>query len=586
MRRIAFIGPPNVGKSSLFARVTGVYVPVGNWAGMTVSVNQAKVLWCGKMLEVLDLPGFYALNGGSEDEKIAQQLVDKTQADVWLVVLDAVHLPKQIALLHALLMRNLPVVVLINQIDEAKRLGIQIDSQRLQTQLGIPVLQVSGRDGGGVSAIQETVCQFLVEPKQVNQPALARHAQWLDEVWHAPSLLSDSVSERLDALFLHPVWGLPLFALMMVVLFQAVFWLGGGMQSWLADGFDWLQQSILQPLLADASPWISGLLLDGLYNGVATLVSFVPLVGIFFFLLASLNDSGYLARMAFLADGLMARFGLEGRSLVLTVMGMGCNVPAILGARIIPDRRIRLLTQMMLPFSLCSARLQVFVFIAAALFAPWQAAFVVLAMYAMSVLAALLTAWLGQKVMPASVSLHPVVIEMPAYRIPHWSMALRAAIHEVREFVRRASGLIIFGVVALWLLLNLPVGVTAGDTSSYAAQLSSWLAPIFSPMGLPHLYVLALLFGLVAKEVVLGGLMVLLGVSDAGLAGAVASSISPISAIALMVFVLLYTPCLATLSVLRQEGGWRLMLSSLAWSLSFAWLAAVFVYQVLHWLFG
>ncbi len=358
------------------------------------------------------------------------------------------------------------------------------------------------------------------------------------------------------------------------------------MQSWLADGFDWLQQSILQPLLADASPWISGLLLDGLYNGVATLVSFVPLVGIFFFLLASLNDSGYLARMAFLADGLMARFGLEGRSLVLTVMGMGCNVPAILGARIIPDRRIRLLTQMMLPFSLCSARLQVFVFIAAALFAPWQAAFVVLAMYAMSVLAALLTAWLGQKVMPASVSLHPVVIEMPAYRIPHWSMALRAAIHEVREFVRRASGLIIFGVVALWLLLNLPVGVTAGDTSSYAAQLSSWLAPIFSPMGLPHLYVLALLFGLVAKEVVLGGLMVLLGVSDAGLAGAVASSISPISAIALMVFVLLYTPCLATLSVLRQEGGWRLMLSSLAWSLSFAWLAAVFVYQVLHWLFG
>jgi ferrous iron transport protein B len=580
-KRIAFIGPPNVGKSSLFSRLTGVFTPIGNWSGLTVEAKQAKVFWCGQMVDVLDLPGFYALTGGGQEEQIAQQLVDHTHADLWLLVLDAVHLPRQQTLLKELIERKLPLIVLINQIDEATRLGIHIDAHKLQQRLGIPVLAVSGRECVGLDAIQQVVCESLAKPPQIHPATAPTEQDWLADVWQPPSLLADELTERLDALFLHPLWGLPLFALIMVMLFQGVFWLGGGIQGILADAFDVLQQSVFSPALATAPAWLSGLLIDGVYTGIATLLSFVPLVALFFFLLASLTESGYLARMAFLADGLMARFGLEGRSLVLTVMGMGCNVPAILGARIIPDKRMRLLTQMMLPFALCSARLQVFVFIAAALFVPWQAALVVLGLYTLSVLAALITAWLGQKAMKP-MGLHPVIFEMPAYRIPNWGMALRTSWHEVVEFLRRASSLIILGVIAVWALLNLPVGVVAGSSESYAAQIASVLAPIFEPMGLPQLYILALLFGLVAKEVVLGGLMVLLGVSDSGLSDAVAASLSPAAALGLMVFVLLYTPCLATLSVLKQEGGWRLMLASLGWSLLFAWLVAVGVYQLAH----
>lgn len=577
--RVAFIGPPNVGKSSLFSRVSGIYAPVGNWAGMTVEAHQAKVLWCGQLLTLYDLPGFYQLKGGSEDELVAQRLLASTSVDLCLLVLDAVQLPKQIPLLEALLQRQQPLVVLINQIDEAERLGIFVDTVALSTDLGVPVLAVSGRTGQGVDAIQAQVCRYQKQAS-LTQPAksifsLSTH---IDRYWRLPSLLGDGASERLDAILLHPLWGLPIFALVMVVLFQVIFWLGGSIQDWVSDGFAWVGEHGLTPLLSSLPHWLSSLLIDGVYNGVATLISFVPLVGLFFFLLASLNDSGYLVRMAFLADNLMARFGLEGRSLVLTVMAMGCNVPAILGARIIPDRRSRWLTQLMIPFALCSARLQVFVFIAAALFAPWQAAFVVLGLYALSVLASLLTAWIGQKAFKP-IQLYPVVLEMPAYRIPHWTMAWQAAWHEVRIFLHRASTLIILGVVAVWSLLNLPVGVQEGSVDSYAAQLAHWLSPIFDPIGLPQLYVVALLFGFIAKEVVLGGLMILLGVNDVGLSTALAQSLTPSSALSLMVFTLLYTPCLASLSALKQEGGWRLMMTSLIWSLVFAWVMAAITYH-------
>jgi ferrous iron transport protein B len=389
----------------------------------------------------------------------------------------------------------------------------------------------------------------------------------------------------LDAVLLHPVWGLPIFALMMLVLFQAVFWIGGGIQSVLADGFEALASAVIVPATASLPAWLSGLLVDAIYEGIATLISFVPLVGLFFFLMAVLSESGYLARMAFLTDGLMAKFGLEGRSLVLTVMGMGCNVPAVLGARVIGNTSMRLLTQLTLPFALCSARFQVFVFIAAALFASWQAALVVMGLYVLSIAATLLTAWIGQKALSKGVY-EPVIFEMPAYRVPNVWMAFRSSGYEVLDFLRRASWLIVLGVVLVWGLLNFPSDQAIGHDASYAAQIGHFLSPLFDPMGLPELYVVALLFGLVAKEVVLGGLMVLLGIAsdlvnrEDALSAAVSSSLPVDSALALMAFVLLYTPCLATLAVLRQEGGWRLMLVSLGWSFVFAWCVAVVVYMV------
>lgn len=589
MKRVAFIGAPNVGKSSLFSRLAGVYAPVGNWAGLTVTVNQAKVPLGRHFVELLDLPGFYGLSGGGEDEKLAQAVFENADVDLWVLVLNAAQLPRQRLLIETLAAKHLPMMVVLNQMDEAQRLGVQVDASKLAKLVGVPVVATSSKACVGIGELKASLHTQLDTESDDTQPL---PADWLSEVWQAPVQLSDAASERIDFWLLHPIWGMPIFILLMLVVFQAVFWVGGMLQEALAGVLSLFSESMLQPSLNFAPVWLASFVIDGLYEGFATLLSFVPLVAIFFFAMTLLSESGYLARMAFLVDGLMAKFGLEGRSLVLTVMGMGCNVPGVLGARAISNARIRWVTQLAMPFALCSARFQVFIFIAAALFAPWQAALVIMALYALSIAATLLTAWLSQR------SFHhlpyePIVIEMPSYRLPSVRIAWFSVKHEVGAFLRRASGLILMGVVVIWALLHLPYGVVAGSENSYAATLAHGLSPLFSPMGMPEIYIIALLFGFVAKEVVLGGLMMIMGLSaqvpelaESHLATMVQQGLPVDAALAFMVFVLLYAPCLATLAVMKQEGGWKLVVSSVIWSLVLAWITAVLVYQLVQGLFS
>lgn len=586
MKRIAFIGAPNVGKSSLFSRLAGVYAPVGNWAGLTVTVNQAKIPMAGQLIELLDLPGFYHLSGGGEDEKLAQAVFEKAEVDLWVLVLNAAQLPRQRRLIETLAKKQLNLLVVLNQIDDAQRLGVHVDASVLEKRLGVEVISTSSKACIGISALQTALGQRLMQP----QPSFTRALSddWFSQVWQAPIQLSDATSERIDQWLLHPVWGMPIFALVMLAIFQLVFWVGGVSQEWLAQWLTLFSEQVLTPLLADLPEWLSRFIIEGAYEGLATLLSFVPLVAIFFFAMALLSESGYFARMAFLADGLMTRFGLEGRSLVLTVMGMGCNVPGVLGARVIANKRIRWVTQLAMPFVLCSARFQVFIFIAAALFVPWQAALVVMGLYVLSIAASLLTAWLAQRSFK-SMTYEPVILEMPAYRLPSLDAAWKSVQFEVVGFIKRASWLILLGVMVIWVLLNLPLDAQVQGELSYAAQIAHFLSPMFEPMGMPELYIIALLFGFVAKEVVLGGLMILMGMGSEPLEAAqqslssmVQTNLPPDAGLAFMTFVLLYAPCLATLAVMRKEGGWKLVISSVIWSFVLAWILATLVYQVAH----
>ncbi len=590
MKRVAFIGAPNVGKSSLFSRLAGVYAPVGNWAGLTVTVNQAKIPLAGQLVTLLDLPGFYGLSGGGEDEKLAQSVFEKADVDLWVLVLNAAHLPRQSALLEAVAQKQLPMLVVLNQIDEAQRLGVQINTHELERLLGVPVIATSSKACVGIRELQTEISKGVDPSCDTQSSPLPKN--WLSQVWQAPILLSDDTSERIDYWLLHPVWGIPIFILLMTVFFQTIFWTGGLLQDWLSQVMALFSESVLQPSLSSAPAWLASFLIDGVYEGLATLFSFVPLVAIFFFVMALVSESGYFARMAFLADSLMAKCGLEGRSLVLTIMGMGCNVPGILGARVITDRRMRWVTQLAMPFALCSARFQVFIFIAAAIFSPWQAAFVVMGLYVLSILATLTTAWISQKSFKHQ-PYEPVIFEIPSYRVPSISTAWLSVKHEVIGFVQRASWLIIFGVVTIWGLLHLPFDVEPGSSDSYASMIGQWLSPVFAPMGMPEIYIIALLFGLVAKEVVLGGLMILMGitaemseVAEANLGSMIQNNLPPDAALAFMAFVLLYVPCLATLAVMKKEGGWKLVMSSLAWSFALAWIVAVLIYQLAHRIVG
>ena len=399
------------------------------------------------------------------------------------------------------------------------------------------------------------------------QAALVQAAVRLPPQWR------DRWTRRLDRLLLHPLLGLPLFFAAMALMFQLIYAVGVPIQAGLAGLLDAIGQHLLRPLLAPMPTFLQGFLLEGLWQGLGTVAAFLPVIALFFLAMGVVEDSGYLSRAAYLMDAFMERLGLDGRSFVLSLMGFGCNVPAILGTRVMRDRGLRLLSILIIPFSLCSARLNVFLFMAAAFFPPRQGALVITGLYLMSFVAAVLTALLFRGRFPSQ---EPLVLELPPYRLPTGRQVLTRAWSEVKHFWFWSRRFIIFGVVAVWLLNNLPVGVAPASDLSLSGRLGTLLEPLLHPIGInPHLAV-ALLFGFIAKEIVLGGLAVIYAQADpVALGRAIATDVTAPQAISFMLFTLLYTPCLSTVAVIRSESK-RLGFTafSVGWSLLLAWVTS------------
>jgi ferrous iron transport protein B len=378
---------------------------------------------------------------------------------------------------------------------------------------------------------------------------------------------------------LHPLLGMPLFLLTMALMFQAIYAIGVPMQEWLGMLLERFGSGVLQPLLAPLPTFLRGFLLEGIYQGIGTVTAFLPVIGLFFLAMGVVEDSGYLSRAAFLMDALMERLGLDGRSFVLSLMGFGCNVPAILGTRVMRDRSLRLLTMLIIPFSLCSARLNVFLFMAAVFFPPRLGGLVIFGLYGMSFLAAILTALLFRGRFESN---EPLVLELPPYRLPTPGQIFGRAWAEVRHFWFWSRRFIIIGVVAVWLLNNLPIGVEPASDLSLSGRLGSLMEPLLSPIGINAKLAVALVFGFIAKEIVLGGLAVIYGqVDPTALSRAIAVDVSWIQAVSFMLFTLLYTPCLSTVAVIRSESK-RLdfTLMSVGWSLLLAWVVSFLFFQV------
>jgi ferrous iron transport protein B len=392
-----------------------------------------------------------------------------------------------------------------------------------------------------------------------------------------PLRLPNNLTTQLDHIMLHPWLGLPIFFGIMYLLFQGIFILGQPLQTGVGDLFGWLREVALAPLVSGLPAILQGLLLDGIYNGVATVAAFIPIIILFFLFMAIVEDTGYLSRAAFLMDALMAKLGLDGRSFVMLLMGFGCNVPALMGTRVMRSRALRLLSMLVIPFSLCSARLQVFVFITAALFAPKSAALVVFSLYLFSFAAAILTALIFKRYFPNS---EPFVLELPPYRFPTLRQMLLRGWHEVYHFVHRASKFIIIGVVFVWLLTHYPATAVPAGPDTWAGQIGGWLHPLFKPIGITAELTIALIFGFVAKEIVIGSLAVIYGLSGHALSGELALQLDWVQAYSFMLFTLIYTPCLSTVATLHSESkntGFTLL--SLIWSLAFAWVVSFVFYQ-------
>ncbi len=586
-RSVATIGPPNTGKSTFFNRLTGAGARVANWPGMTVDVMTARVLLGGAMVRLADLPGVYSLDGHSDDEAVVQRFLAAAPLNAVVAVVNATRVELQLPLVLALAATRVPLLVVLNMADEAAHLGIAIDVPRLATELGVPVVAVSAKYGHGmdeakralsalVAAHPEPVVADLgrVPAREARERETARVAALAVRM---PAVLPAGITARLDRALLHPWLGIPLFLVAMFLVFQAVYGIGVPLQDgmkWLLDAF---KTGIVAPALAGAPPLVRSFVADGLVDGVGTVATFVPLMAVFFAAMALVEDSGYLARAAWLMDALMGRLGLDGRAFVMQLMGFGCNVPALMATRVLRNRAARLLSMLVIPFSLCSARLQVFLFLTTAIFSPKLAPLVLFALYLLSFAAAFLTAAVWRR---RYASREPLLMELPPYRLPTVPMVATEAWRAVSHFLRRATGFIVAGVLLIWVLTHLPAGAAPAGPETPAGWLANALAPVFRPLGIDPLMSIALMFGFVAKEIVLGGLAVVLGAGNDQLAGALASRLDAVSAMSFMIFTLIYTPCLSAIATLRDEArSLRFTALAVLWPLALAWLASFAFYQ-------
>lgn len=593
MKNVALLGMPNTGKSTFFNRFTGASARVGNWPGITIDLMAAKIPLAGHLVRVVDLPGIYDFHGFSEDEKVVRDFLENNRVDLLLIVLNGVQLERQLSLALQARQLGLPAVLLLNMADEARRAGIKVDLEKMSASLGMPVAWVSAKYGQGFKDASALVAKTLVTSQPTDPDTLRENLRADDEIEMAmeqimgaavqiPKTLPKGMTERLDRALLHPLLGLPLFFLIMFLLFQFIFTLGKPMQDGMAWTLGQARTLGLEPLLAPAPAWVQGLLLDGIYNGLGTVAAFVPVIILFFLVMTVVEDSGYLSRAAFLMDALMARLGLDGRSFVMLLMGFGCNVPALMGTRIMRSRALRLLTMLVIPFSLCSARLQVFLFLITAIFSAQAAPAVLFSLYLLSFATALLTAVLFKGRYPSS---EPFIIELPPYRLPTGRQIVLRAWQEVRHFLKRASKFITAGVVAVWVLTHVPYDVPAASADTLAGHISALLAPILAPIGIDQQLAVVLIFGFVAKEIVIGSLAAIYGLEGDSLMHLMAQKLDWVQAYSFMLFTLVYTPCLSTVATLRNESkSSGFMLGSIAWSLLLAWLASFAFYQGARWL--
>lgn len=588
VKRVVLVGMPNCGKSTLFNRLTGASAFVGNWPGVTICLLQATVSIQGQSVEFVDLPGIYDLNSFSQDEKVVSQFLETFSIDLVLLVINASQIDRQIRLALQFKALGLPAIVLLNMADEAKRYGIQIATDELSRRLGMPVLLTSARSGRGHHRIQQAIAQALAGQSSsytvncLGQALAAAEpitSDRLDRVLQGtvimPSQMQRSLTTRLDQILLHPIAGLPLFFFGMFLAFWLIWTVGLPSQDVMGLLTQKLQEHVLMPLTQALPLVVQDFVINGVWNGVTTVASFVPLILLFFVMMAVLEDSGYLSRSAYLMDALMARLGLDGRSFVLQMMGFGCNVPALMGTRILRSRTLRLLTMLVIPFSVCSARLQVFVFIIAAVFPGHWGAVALFSLYLLSFVAALVTALLLRGNFKNN---EPFVLELPPYRFPTLRHVLVRSWGEVKEFLTRASGFILLGCVAVWTLTNLPPGATGLNT--LGGQIGQWLSPVMEPIGINPYLTLALIFGVIAKEVVVGSLAVIYSLNSAQVGEHLATTINPAQAYSFCIFCLLYLPCLTTTVTLFNESkSWKFTAFAAGFSLMLAWTLSFLFYQ-------
>lgn len=704
----ALAGNPNCGKTTLFNELTGSNQYVGNWPGVTVEKKEGRLKSRGEDVTVVDLPGIYSLSPYSAEELVTRNFVLDEHPNVILDVVDATNIERNLYLTLQLAELGRPVVVALNMMDMLKSRGLEIDVQKLEHMLGMPVVPISASHGRGIkelieqarhdeaekgrdvlSPFDEKRLAERIEAKHGGNPYICHqlhdrrehHAgeylgtHVIDEIYSTPVMeailriediiepicmkkgmalrwsaikiidddaptiealeLSDgeahlideiirglethyverdmiiadqkykficqicaqcvthlkkpgelTLSDRIDSIATHKVLALPLFIGIMALVFFITF---GPLGSWMTDGLDHLIGRFTEWARTGlaglrASPWAVSLVCDGVIAGVGSIVSFFPQILLLFFFLSILEDSGYMARAAFIMDKLLHKTGLSGRSFVPMLMGFGCSVPGVMAARTLENERDRRMTIMLTPFMSCSAKMPVYALFIAAFF-PKHGGLVVFGLYAAGLLVAIGCAMILKRTVLKG-GHAPFVMELPPYRMPTLKTLWMHLYERIKDFAVRAGTILLAASIVIWFLqsfdfqMHMLAPEEAGN--SILAFFGRRIAPLFKPLGFGFWQAsVALVTGLVAKEAVLGTLTILYNpASDAAMYAVLQGVFSPVAALSFLVFVLLYMPCVAAFSAIRREmNSWKWAIGSMAFQTGVAWLVSFAVYQ-------
>jgi len=616
LKTVVLIGPPNAGKSTLFNRLTGLRQKVANYPGVTVEQRMGLMAGVGRDdLTLIDLPGIYSLSPYSEDARVSIDVLrgmmpGTPKPDAVLLVLDSLHLTRQLMLAAPVLAVGLPTLVLLNMSDLMEARGGQIDTLKLARELGAPVAQISAVHGTGLDAVPLFLNRHTEREAAhpLSLPVLGNAASahtWAAQVsrrtgYRAP--LSVQSSRKIDDVLLHRFWGPLLFLVVVVGVFEVVFSIGQP----LSDGFGGIlaqMGNLVRPLIP--SGWLQSLLLDGAWKGISSVLVFLPQILLLFLFIGILEDSGYLSRAALIADRVMRSIGLNGKAFIPLLSAYACAVPAIMATRTIENKRDRFATILVTPFMTCSARLPVYMLLIAA-FIPNTTylhgflglqTIVMLGLYLAGFVAAMTTAWLLKSSILKS-SDAPFILELPQYRMPTLrSLSLRV-LDRARIFLRNAGKVILGVTLALWVLAHLPVIHMAGGAvaapelaDSIIGRLGHFIEPAIAPLGFNWKIGIGLLSSVLAREVMVSTMGTLYG-ADPGtealnLQTALHHDMTLGGAMALMIFFAFAMQCTSTIAVVRREtNSWKWPAIQFLYMLVLAYISAFAVNRIVTALFG
>lgn len=653
---VACIGNPNCGKTTLFNALTGSKLKVANWPGVTVERFEGKTSYEDTEITLVDTPGIYSLTCYTIEEKVTRLCAMDDSIDVIINVVDASSLERNLYLTLQLLELGKPVVLALNMMDIVSERGMEIDLHRLPEMLGnIPVVPVSAAKRQGLNILLHAVVhhyeegaeEFILDyPPHIEEKigklevVMQAHYPTHSSVrWHAIKLLEDDeevreehpvsvenivdrsyekeiiqckysyieqiVSEtlfhksnkklktdKIDALLTHPILGIPMFLLIMGIVFFLTFFIGDSLKGVFEEGlaaFSRVTADVLVRL--NVSDWLQSLIVDGIIAGVGGILTFIPNIFILFLALAILEDSGYMSRVAYVMDSLMGKLGLSGKAFLPMILGFGCTVPAVMATRALETERDRRRTMILTPFMSCSARLPIYVLFSEMFFpqAPAAAAF---SLYLVGLVVAIGVAFVincfsrGQE--PIS-----LLIELPEYKRPNGRTIRIYVWNKIKDYLSKAGTTIFVASVVIWFLLNFgPQGMVVNASDSFGAEIGHFFAPILAPAGLGLWQIgVALLSGISAKEVVVSSFAVLFGVTNANSAAgmetivsniqAVSPNFGPLNAYSLMLFCLLYVPCVATIATIKKESNsWKFTLKLMLFQLVLAWVVSTLFFQI------